>query len=206
VTSVPAPRRNPLLRAVQLLSLAAVAGLLALLVWRIVDVARGSRLVAAVRSGKQPSAPEFRLPVLWARGETWPKHARRALRDGELSLRELRGYPVVVNFWASWCIPCKEEAPRLAASARAHTGIVAFVGINVQDFKSSARAFLTRFGAPYVSVHAGGGKSGIYTDYGLTGVPETYWLDARGRIVAHYAGGISRRQLENGIRKALASK
>jgi cytochrome c biogenesis protein CcmG/thiol:disulfide interchange protein DsbE len=204
--SIPAPRRNVLLRGVQLVSLVAVAGLFALLVWRVVEVARGSHLVAAVRSGNEPRAPDFRLPVLWARAKTWPDGARRALGDGEVSLSELRGYPVVVNFWASWCIPCKEEAPRLAASARAHAGSVVFLGINIQDFKSSARTFLVRVDAPYVSVHAGGGKGGIYTDYGLTGVPETYWLDARGRIVAHYAGGISRRQLEDGIRKALASK
>jgi cytochrome c biogenesis protein CcmG, thiol:disulfide interchange protein DsbE len=205
VTARATPGRRPLLRAVQLVSLAAVAGLFALLVWRIVDVARGSHLVAAIRSGAQPAAPQFRLPVLWAREQLWPESARRALHDHELSLRELRGYPVVLNFWASWCVPCREEAPRFAASARAHAGDVAFVGVNVQDFRSSALRFLTRFEVPYVSVHAGGGKSGIYTDYGLTGLPETYWLDARGRIVAHFAGGVSREQLEAGIRKAVAA-
>jgi cytochrome c biogenesis protein CcmG/thiol:disulfide interchange protein DsbE len=107
---------------------------------------------------------------------------------------------VVVNFWASWCIPCKEEAALLAASARAHRGRVVFLGIDVQDFKSDARGFLKRFDTPYVSVRDGSGST--YTDYGLTGVPETYWIDARGRIVAHYAGQIDRAQLEDGIRRA----
>jgi cytochrome c biogenesis protein CcmG, thiol:disulfide interchange protein DsbE len=198
------PGPSALLRAVQLLALVAVAGLLTLLVWRVVHAGRGGQLVADVRAGKEPAAPQFTLPVLWPRAETWPKGARPALGDGQLSLRELRGHPVVINFWASWCIPCKHEAPLLAASARAHAGKVAFLGIDVQDFGSDARKFLERFDTPYVSVHAGGGN--VYEDYGLTGVPETYWLDARGRIVAHYPGEISREQLEDGIREVTTAK
>jgi cytochrome c biogenesis protein CcmG, thiol:disulfide interchange protein DsbE len=202
----PPARPNPVLRALQVLAVAAVAGLLALLVWRVAHAGRGGHLVAEVRSGKKPAAPQFTLPVLWPRAETWPQGARRALGDQQLSLRELHGHPVVINFWASWCIPCKHEAPLLAASARAHAGKVAFLGIDVQDFSSDARKFLKRFDTPYVSVHAGGGKSGVYEDYGLTGVPETYWLDARGRIIDHYPGEISRDQLEAGIREALMAK
>jgi cytochrome c biogenesis protein CcmG, thiol:disulfide interchange protein DsbE len=198
------PARPPLLRALQVLALAAVAGLLALLVWRVVHAGRGGRLVADVRAGKNPAAPQFTLSVLWRRAETWPPAARRALEDGQLSLRELRDYPVVINFWASWCSPCKDEAPLLAASARAHAGKVAFLGIDVQDFRSDARRFLRRFDTPYVAVHAGG--SGVYEDFGLTGVPETYWLDGRGRIVVHYPGEISREQLERGIRQAVRAE
>jgi cytochrome c biogenesis protein CcmG, thiol:disulfide interchange protein DsbE len=200
------PRPSPLLRSFQVLAVAVVTGLLALLVWRVVHAGAGGRLVADVRSGKKPAAPEFTLPLLWDRAETWPKDARRALADRQLSLRELTGHPVVINFWASWCIPCKHEAPLLAASARAHAGKVAFLGIDVQDFSSDARKFLRRFNTPYVSVHADGGKSGVYEDYGLTGVPETYWLDTRGRIVAHYPGEISREQLENGIREVMTAR
>jgi len=195
-----------LLRMLQVLALAVVAGLLALLVWRVVHAGGGGRLVAEVRSGRKPAAPQFTLPVLWPRAETWAKETRRAPADGQLSLRELRGNPVVINFWASWCSPCKHEAPLLAASARAHAGKVAFLGIDVQDFSSDARKFVKRFDTPYVSVHAGGGKSGVYEDYGLTGVPETYWLDARGRIIAHYPGEISRDQLEAGIRQVEETK
>src|SRR6266487_1726157 len=85
------PRPSPLLRSLQTLALAAVAGLLALLVWRAVHAGRGGQLINAVRSGKTPAAPQFTLPVLWARAETWPNNARRAIGDGHLSLRELRG-------------------------------------------------------------------------------------------------------------------
>jgi len=185
-------------------AVALVAGLLALLIWRVIDQGRGAHLVSLIREGKKPPAPRFTLPVLWDRSDTWPEDSRQALQDGRLSPRELRGHPVVVNFWASWCIPCKKEAPLLAASARTHRGQVVFLAIDVQDFKSDARRFLRQFDTPYVSVRDGSGST--YNDYGLTGVPETYWIDARGRIVAHYAGEITAAQLEEGIREAERSK
>ena len=194
------PRKRPLVRVAQALTLAAVAGLLALLLWRVIDQGRGAQLVSLIREGKNPPAPSFSLPVLWDRKETWPRDARGSLADGKVSPMELRGHPVVVNFWASWCVPCKKEAPVLDASALAHRGRVVFLGIDVQDFKSDARRFLHRYNTPYVSVRDGAGST--YDAYGLTGLPETYWLDARGRIVAHHAGQIDHDQLEAGIRLA----
>lgn len=108
---------------------------------------------------------------------------------------------MVVSFWASWCIPCKEEAPFLAASARAHRGKVAFLGIDVQDFTGDARSFLRKLDVPYVVVHETGSKTS--TAYGLTGVPETYYLDRRGRVAAHSIGAVSRRELERELAKAV---
>ena len=139
------PRRRlvPGLRlALQVAAVSIVVALLALLTWKVVAGSPGSSFVDRIGRGKKPPAPAFALPVIWKHDETWPSAARRALADGRLALTELRGRPVVINFWASWCLPCRDEAPELAAAARKHAGEVAFVGIDVQDFTSDARRFL----------------------------------------------------------------
>jgi cytochrome c biogenesis protein CcmG/thiol:disulfide interchange protein DsbE len=182
-------------------ALSVVVGLLALLAWATLSAGKGSSLVSRIAAGEAPPAPPFSLEVLWPRAETWPTATRRRLADGRVDLDELRGRPVVINFWASWCIPCRDEAPILNASARAHAGEVVFLGIDVQDLKSDALAFSREFQTPYVSVRDRGNRT--YEDYGLTGVPETYYLDRRGRILAHTPGAISRASLEAGIAAAI---
>jgi cytochrome c biogenesis protein CcmG/thiol:disulfide interchange protein DsbE len=177
-----------------------VVALFGLLGWATLSAGRGSSLVSRIAAGEAPPAPAFSLEVLWPRAETWPADARPRLAGGRLDLRELRGRPVVVNFWASWCIPCRDEAPILNVSARAHAGEVVFLGVNVQDLRADALAFSREFRTPYASVRDRGNRT--YEDYGLTGVPETYYLDARGRIVAHSPGAISRTILEQGIAQA----
>ena len=194
-------RRSPLSLALMLVSLALVFGLLGLLVYRVAQGNPGKGLVASIRDGEKPMAPELRTKMLWAHTETWDASARQALTDDQVSLIELRGKPVVLNFWASWCIPCAHEAPRLAASARAHRGRVVFLGVDVKDFSSDARKFLRRYRVNYVSVRDGG--SSTYDAYGLTGLPESYFLDATGRILAHKIGEISRQELEHEIGQIL---
>jgi cytochrome c biogenesis protein CcmG/thiol:disulfide interchange protein DsbE len=185
----------------RVVALSIVVGLFGLFAWATLSAGRGSSLVARIAAGEAPPAPSFSLDVLWPRAETWPVAARRRLADGRLDLRELRGRPVVLNFWASWCIPCRDEAPILNASAQAHAAKVVFLGVDVQDLTSDALAFSREFDTPYVSVRDRG--NGTYEDYGLTGVPETYYLDAGGRIVAHTPGAISRTSLEQGIAEAI---
>ena len=182
-----------LMLLLQGLSIGLVALLLGLLIWRVAFANGGGRLVDAVKHGKRPLAPAFRLDVIWPHDETWPPPLRRALDDHRVSLDELRGYPVVINFWASWCVPCKQEAPILNAAAKAHAGRVAFLGVDIQDLIPDAHTFLRELEVPYVSVRDKGPRT--FTRYGLTGVPETYYLDRRGRIVGHSIGAVSRRQL-----------
>ena len=197
----PSGRRRPLVLVLQAAALALVAGLLALLVWRVAVRDEGTGFVSDIADGKRPAAPSFSLPVIWRTAPYWPPSLRSALAEGRLSLAELRGHAVVLNFWASWCGPCADEAPLFAASARAHSGDAVFVGVDVQDLTSDARSFLRKHDVPYVAVRDGGGS--VYADYGLTGVPETYYLDARGRAVAHSPGAVDRNALETGIRAAL---
>jgi cytochrome c biogenesis protein CcmG/thiol:disulfide interchange protein DsbE len=185
----------------RLLGLSTLAGILVLLAWATFSSGKGTSLPARVAAGEKPPAPALSLGVLWPRAETWPPELRRALADGRVDVAELRGRPVAVNFWASWCIPCRDEAPLLNASARAHAGDVVFLGVDVQDLRSDALAFLREFDTPYPSVRDR--RNDAYDDYGLTGVPETYYIDARGRIVAHSPGAVSRSSLEAGIAQAL---
>ncbi len=156
----------------QALALAAVAGLLALLVWKVVNEER-SDVPRQVARGDTPTAPAFSLP--------------RLDREGVLSLASLRGKAVVVNFWASWCEPCKEEAPLLEDAWQRYRGDgLVVVGIDAQDFKGDARAFARRNGMTYPLVHDGPGKT--VGAYGVQAFPETFVVDRRGRIVGQIVG------------------
>lgn len=181
-----------------------VGAVLALLAWATLAAGQGRTLVSKIAAGQEPPAPAFELEGFWPTGDRWPPELAPALRDGKLSLSELRGRPVVLNFWASWCIPCRDEAPILAASAHRYVGAVRFVGIDVRDLRTDALAFLREFEVPYVSVRDEADRT--YRAYGLTGVPETFYVDARGQIVAHTPGPISADSLEGGISAALEKR
>jgi len=182
----------------------AVGSVIALLVLLIFGLARsgdGGRFVSQIAHDKKPVAPPFNLAVIWPNAEPWPANLRPRLNDRRLTLSELRGQPTVINFWASWCVPCKEEAPAFAATAERFRGRVAFVGLNVQDLTGPARHFLERYKVNYVSIRDGGNKT--YTDYGLTGVPETYYIDPRGHAIAHAIGAVTKTELAASIQSLL---
>ena len=194
----PPPRRGVGARhAFQAAAVGVVVALLGVLVWNVIHGGEGGRFVASIEKNEHPRAPGFQLGVVWPHTETWPQPLRATIDDGTLKLSELRGYPVILNFWASWCIPCKREARAFGAAARAHVGKVVFVGVNVQDLHSASRSFLERYEVPYVSVHDNGDET--YRAYGLTGLPETYYLDRRGRVLAHDIGEVTRAELEHRI-------
>jgi cytochrome c biogenesis protein CcmG/thiol:disulfide interchange protein DsbE len=102
----------------------------------------------------------------------------------------------VINFWASWCVPCKREAPAFAAAATRYAGRVVFLGVDIQDLNGPARRFLRRYRVNYVSVRA---SESTTASYGLTGIPETYYLDARGHAVEHEIGEVTTTELADGI-------
>lgn len=112
-----------------------------------------------------------------------------------------KGRPAIVNFWASWCVPCVEEHPQLMALAK-RTG-VALYGINHKDQPANARRFLERYGNPFLAVGAdANGRAAI--EWGVYGMPETFIVDGQGRIAYKHVGPISPEALEKRILPALA--
>jgi thiol-disulfide isomerase/thioredoxin len=173
-------------------ALVAVCGLFALLVYRLVHDP-GAGLARAVEANRTPPAPNLGLAVIWPNAQTWPRALRPVAARKTLWLSDLRGYPVVVNFWASWCTPCNSEAGLLASAAQARRRQVVFVGIDVNDFTSDARRFLRAHHVPYVVVHAG---SSVAQRFGLIGLPETFYVDRLGRIRDVTRGELSTSTLE----------
>jgi cytochrome c biogenesis protein CcmG/thiol:disulfide interchange protein DsbE len=112
------------------------------------------------------------------------------LFDGTvLRLEELRGRVVFLNFWASWCPPCRAEARMLEAAWQGYEGReVVFVGINIQDKEEAARKFLEEFDVTYPNGMDPGSK--IAVDYGVWGLPETFIIDRQGRITYKHVGAL----------------
>lgn len=177
--------------ALQVGAVAIVALLLGLLGWRVIAANAGKSLAAAVESGDAPAAPDFELPLL---GSKEP-----------LRLSSLRGKVVVLNFWASWCVPCKEEAPILQAGWERWRGKgVQFLGVDAQDFIVDAKAFVKRYGITYPSVHDA--TSSTLGRYGVTGFPETFFVSKSGKLVAERVQGpVTPQQLDRNIELALAA-
>jgi cytochrome c biogenesis protein CcmG, thiol:disulfide interchange protein DsbE len=168
----------------QVVALAAVAGLLGLLVWRLTHQTKAPKIGAP--------APVFAVD--------------RVDGPGTLDLRSLRGKPVVLNFWASWCVPCKGEAKMLESAWQQYRsrGVV-FVGVDYHDVTSDAKTFLERHGVTYPTVKDGSGK--IADRYGVSAVPETYFIDRRGRLVGEHIVGTVVNQKDafrRGVEAALA--
>ena len=115
---------------------------------------------------------------------------RLALYDGsETSLSDLRGQVVVLNFWASWCEPCREEAPTLERVWRAYRERgVAFVGVNVKDVPKGSSAFIEKFGITYPN--GPDPYDRIARAYRVFGYPETYIIDVDGRVQKRYIGAV----------------
>jgi len=154
----------------------AIAGLLGLMVWGMLN-----RTPVTGKSGftrVQKPAPEFTLPLF---------------NGGEFTMYEHLGQPVVVNFWASWCPPCREEARTLERVWRAYNGDVVFVGIDIQDRESNARAYLDEFNVTYSNGLDVDGK--ITIDFGVIGLPVTFFVSKQGVVERRWVGAIKERKL-----------
>jgi cytochrome c biogenesis protein CcmG/thiol:disulfide interchange protein DsbE len=178
--------------AAQGVAIGLVALLFILLAWSLLHD-EGGDLMKRANRGERPSAPDFTL--------------ERLDRGGELRLSSLRGKAVVLNVWASWCGPCKEEAPYLEEvwQRDRHRDLVV-VGLDAKDFRADARRFARRYELSFPLVYDGPGDA--IDGYGVTGFPETFVIDREGKVVAGFAGAVDgdeeRSRLESAIQDALA--
>ena len=172
-----------MLQVAAILLLALLIGLFAK---SLVD--NGTTVSAQVGDGQRPAAPNFTLP--------------RLNGGGNLSLASLRGKVVVLNFWASWCDPCKGEAPVLAElSDRYRSRGVTILGVDEQDLTGDGRAFVARYHLHYPVVRDSSG--GVESKWGLTALPETFILDRQGHVLDHFPFAVQGPEVERALRPLL---
>ncbi len=140
----------------------------------------GSVLMASLAWGLQHAAMT-RPAVI---GNTASRLAIQTLDGSEVRIWDLRGKPVVLDFWASWCVSCAEDLRVLSSASAAHPGI-AFVGANIKDTTGAARNFEQRHPHPYP---VGQIVTGDYQAYGVFAPPVTIFIDAQGVVVASFTG------------------
>ncbi len=135
-------------------------------------------------------APDFRMPALNG--------------NGNLSLADFRGRPVIVNFWASWCNPCRKEFPLLKKAVRDHRAQrLAVIGVTYQDIPSDSRSFVTRQGATWPQGIDDGGT--VASAYGVRAIPQSFFVRPDGTIAARVFGVTSESALAGPLAKLLTS-
>lgn len=150
----------------------------------------GTTVSALVADGKRPAAPAFTLEKLDG--------------SGSMSLASLHGKIVVLNFWASWCGPCKDEAPLLQQiSVQYRDRGVVVLGIDSQDASSDGRVFAARYKLTYPLLHTAG--SDLSHRWGVTGYPETFLIDRDGRVVRHFPGAVSGSDLTEALKPLIGT-
>jgi cytochrome c biogenesis protein CcmG, thiol:disulfide interchange protein DsbE len=202
-----AGRRAPLRHAGRLAALGLVGAFVALLAYGLLSKATDTRIDDSLARNEAVPAPSFELEVL-QRGSLGPEMEGSlgpALADGRFSSSELRGRPYVLNFWASWCVPCREEAPLLQRTWRdTRKRGVLFVGLNMQDVRRDAHDFIADFEIDYPNIRDPSNE--VARRFGVTGIPETFFISASGDVVAHVIGVVSREQLDAGMAAAVSGE
>jgi len=154
-------------------------------------------IVLFVGLGKDPSI--INSPLI---GKPAPNFALKAVGTGEtVDIASLRGKPAIINFWATWCGPCYQEHPVLVQNARVLGNNVQFVGVVFGDTEQKILAFLNERGSSYPTLLDQSGK--VALAYGVGGVPETFFLDRTGKIVAKYAGPMTTEDIQTNLAKAM---
>ena len=173
-----------------LLAAVVALGLVGLLAYGLLSRATDDSIEQAVADGNFPPAPTAELPVL---GE-----------GGTRSIADLRGKVVVLNFWASWCEPCRAEAPLLERTHKRLTasGAGTVLGVTYDDSTPASLKFADDYGMSFPSVRDVGTK--LAKRYGTTYVPETFVIDRGGRIVGVFRGPIDQAFIDRALAQAQA--
>jgi cytochrome c biogenesis protein CcmG/thiol:disulfide interchange protein DsbE len=183
-----APRKKR--PVVPIVAVGVAVALVALLVYGVVHGGQNTTLDDAVKQGKQPDAPGYDLqrPVLNG--------------SGQRSLADYKGHVVVLNFWASWCEPCRSEAPILAKTQQhllsTHAGTV--LGATYNDAPADSSKFEREFKVAYPSVRDVGTE--LAQKYGTRALPETFVINAQGKVVAISRGAVKQSWLDNAVAEA----
>lgn len=145
--------------------------------------------------------PPWSAPLV---GHPAPDFTLTRFDGGSLRLSELRGKVVVVNFWASWCTACRQESPVLEWTWQTYRarGLV-LIGVNIWDRRPDALRMMEEFGKTYANGPDPQGR--ILQEYGVTGVPETFFIDRRGRIERKYLGPVTRELIVRLVEPLLAA-
>jgi cytochrome c biogenesis protein CcmG/thiol:disulfide interchange protein DsbE len=179
LTNIPSVRG----RIIPGIAITLVVGLLALLAWTLLgpkadDVAQNGRI----------NAPGVFIPF---KNRTAPNFTITDFNTGkEITLADFRGKTVVLNFWASWCVPCQTEAPLLSSYNATNTSSnVVVIGIAAWDVASDSKTFLQQYGLTYLNGPDSNGSIAIA--YGVAGVPETFVVGPDGKLMGKFPGAVT---------------
>jgi cytochrome c biogenesis protein CcmG/thiol:disulfide interchange protein DsbE len=201
------PKPRHLARLPALIALLTVGALIALLVYGLGQRSPSDTIDGTLAHARAATPPGFELGVLQrgALGGMLGPPLAPVLRDNRVSLRELRGLPVALNFWASWCPPCRTEAPVLARGwLTARRQGMLYLGLDMQDLTGDARDFMRHFGISYLNIRDP--VDDVAHRWGVTGLPETFFISRGGKVVDHVIGALSPHQLDRGMRAAASGR
>ncbi|HEY7983549.1 MAG TPA: TlpA disulfide reductase family protein [Ktedonobacterales bacterium] len=160
-------------------------------------------LAARLAAAQQTAGTLTGSPLVGQRAPDFTITPYNGTLGQRIHLAALKGRPVVVNFWASWCVPCQDEAAILRASWQQHQGDgVVYLGISYQDKADAAKAFLSQYGITYPAAPDDATGS-IAIAYGVTGPPETAFIDRNGVVASKVGGALDDGTLERDVRLIL---